>query len=68
LDSFAEKVLEYGADLDADHPGFKDPEYRKRRAEITAIARTHRHGQPLPTVTYTAKEIETWLGLLCFIL
>lgn len=42
LDTFAEKVLEYGDELDADHPGFKDPEYRRRRAEITAIARTHR--------------------------
>lgn len=42
LDTFAEKVLEYGEALDADHPGFKDAEYRKRRADITAIARTHR--------------------------
>ena len=42
LDSFADKTLEYGAELDSDHPGFKDTKYRARRAEITALARTHR--------------------------
>jgi phenylalanine-4-hydroxylase len=42
LDSFAEKVLSYGTDLNSDHPGFKDAAYRQRRADITAIARTHR--------------------------
>jgi len=42
MDSFAEKVLEYGDALDADHPGFKDEEYRKRRNMITSIARTYR--------------------------
>lgn len=42
LDTFASKTLEYGDDLSADHPGFTDPEYRKRRAEITAIAKTYK--------------------------
>jgi phenylalanine-4-hydroxylase len=42
LDSFADKVLSYGAELDADHPGFKDKAYRERRAEITKIARTYK--------------------------
>ncbi len=59
LDSFADKVLSYGAELDADHPGFKDPVYRKRRDEITALAKTYRHGLPLPRVAYTPPEIET---------
>ncbi|KAI9102058.1 Biopterin-dependent aromatic amino acid hydroxylase-domain-containing protein [Phlyctochytrium arcticum] len=60
MDSFAEKVMEYGADLDADHPGFKDPAYRERRNEITRIAKTYRYGEALPRIEYTAAEIKTW--------
>ncbi len=44
LDTFASKVLSYGADLDADHPGFKDAVYRARRAEITTLARQFKTG------------------------
>ncbi|KAJ3321477.1 hypothetical protein HDV06_004146 [Boothiomyces sp. JEL0866] len=60
LDSFAEKVLSYGAELEADHPGFKDPAYRERRQMITNQALTYRHGNPLPHVDYTASEVKTW--------
>lgn len=31
LDRFANQILSYGAELDSDHPGFTDPEYRARR-------------------------------------
>nr|KAJ3412213.1 hypothetical protein HK105_002412 [Polyrhizophydium stewartii] len=47
-------------ELDADHPGFTDPVYRKRRQDITEAAKAHRHGQPLPRVNYTPEEIKTW--------
>lgn len=60
MDGFAEKVLECGEELSADHPGFTDPEYRARRAEITKIARTYRTGQPIPRIEYTEREIATW--------
>ncbi|KAJ1565262.1 hypothetical protein HK405_012791, partial [Cladochytrium tenue] len=60
LDKFGDKVLSYGEELDADHPGFKDPKYRERRAEITAIARSYRHGMQLPYIKYTDEEIKTW--------
>ena len=60
LDTFASKVLSYGAELDSDHPGFTDAAYRKRRAEITAAALSHKHGMALPTVEYTKQEVETW--------
>lgn len=67
LDSYADKVLEAGADLEADHPGFKvpthspqDQAYRERRASIVAMAKTYRHGMEIPRVQYTAEEIATW--------
>lgn len=31
LDTFANQILSYGAELDSDHPGFTDEVYRKRR-------------------------------------
>ncbi|KAL7751772.1 hypothetical protein RI367_002772 [Sorochytrium milnesiophthora] len=60
LDSFAEKVLSYGAELDSDHPGFTDKDYRARRAQITENALRYKTGQPLPRVAYTKDEVETW--------
>jgi phenylalanine-4-hydroxylase len=42
LDLFAHKSLEYGADLDADHPGFSDKAYRERRQEIVTIAKNYK--------------------------
>ena len=60
LDGFAVKTLDFGAELDADHPGFQDEEYRKRRAMIVENARTFRHGDALPRVEYTEEEIATW--------
>ncbi|KAF8981524.1 hypothetical protein BGZ46_002647 [Entomortierella lignicola] len=60
LDTFADKVLEMGEELDADHPGAKDAVYRARRSEITNIAKTYKTGQPIPHIEYTKVEIETW--------
>ncbi|KAG0341353.1 hypothetical protein BG000_009397 [Podila horticola] len=63
LDTFADKVLEMGEELDSDHPGAKDAVYRARRAEITKIAKTYKTGQPIPHVEYTQTEIETWAAV-----
>lgn len=60
LDRFANQILSYGAELDSDHPGFTDPEYRKRRKYFADIAYNYKHGEPLPRVEYTKEEIETW--------
>ncbi|KAL1517131.1 hypothetical protein ABEB36_000938 [Hypothenemus hampei] len=60
LDRFANQILSYGSELDADHPGFTDPVYRARRKYFADIAYNYRHGQKLPHVDYTEEERETW--------
>ena len=46
--------------LEADHPGFNDPAYRRRRDEIAAAALAHRPGDAPPHIVYTATETATW--------
>jgi phenylalanine-4-hydroxylase len=47
-------------DLDPDHPGFRDPEYRARRNTIADIAMSYRPGQPIPPAPYTEQEHRVW--------
>ncbi len=47
-------------ELEADHPGFSDPEYRERRNEISRVALGHEPGQPAPRIVYTDVEMLTW--------
>ncbi len=46
--------------LDPDHPGFRDPEYRARRNAIAQIATNYRPGQPIPHAPYTEQEHDVW--------
>ena len=46
--------------LDPDHPGFRDAEYRARRNQIAAIALGYAPGQPIPPAPYTAEEHRVW--------
>jgi phenylalanine-4-hydroxylase len=60
LDSFSQKTLDAGAELESDHPGFKDMEYRTRRTNIVQAASTYKNGQSIPRQIYSADEIRTW--------
>jgi phenylalanine-4-hydroxylase len=46
--------------LDPDHPGFRDPEYRARRNRIAQIATGYQPGQPIPDAPYTREEHQVW--------
>lgn len=63
LDLIANRVLDAGTDLESDHPGFLDPVYRSRRAELGQLAKEHRWDQSIPQLDYTEKETETWTAV-----
>src|SRR6266436_10454061 len=46
--------------LDPDHPGFRDREYRKRRNEIAQLAMNFQPGDQIPDAPYTAEEHQVW--------
>jgi phenylalanine-4-hydroxylase len=46
--------------LDRDHPGFRDLDYRRRRDAIARQALSHQLGQPAPHVDYTEAEHGVW--------
>ena len=46
--------------LNPDHPGFRDHEYRARRNAIAQIAMSYRPGSPIPAAPYTELEHEVW--------
>ena len=56
------KILSEGEGIqEADHPGFRDPTYRKRRDEITAIALGYDlKDREIPRITYSAEERKVW--------
>lgn len=61
MDLIANRTLDAGTDLQADHPGFHDEEYRGRRAKLAEVALRHRTlNSRIPMTEYTMDEVETW--------
>ncbi|KAL7527800.1 hypothetical protein ACHAWF_002315, partial [Thalassiosira exigua] len=60
LDLVANRTLDAGTDLEADHPGFHDADYRERRAKLAKAALNHRMHHEIPRTEYSKEEVETW--------
>jgi len=46
--------------LGSGHPGFHDPQYRRRRNDLAALSLDWREGDPVPVADYTDVEHEVW--------
>lgn len=55
------RILSEGDGIqEADHPGFHDLAYRKRREQVCNNALDYQMHQPIPSLVYTSEEKETW--------
>lgn len=61
FDHIGKRTLSEGDGIqDADHPGFRDPVYIKRRSEVTNVAMEYRMCEEIPRMKYTEDEIGVW--------
>lgn len=60
VDQLANNVLDGGSDLQADHPGFHDKEYRSRRGMVADVAYNFKYGDEIQRIDYTPYEVQCW--------
>ncbi|KAJ8931620.1 hypothetical protein NQ314_015443, partial [Rhamnusium bicolor] len=68
LDNCNHLMTKFEPDLDMDHPGFSDKEYRERRKQIAEIAFAYKFGDPVPYIKYTETENKTWNAVFTTVL
>jgi phenylalanine-4-hydroxylase len=60
LNNLSLNLQDLDQNLSKDHPGFSDPEYRKRRNDIGQASKGYKIFDPIPRVHYSDKEIDVW--------
>lgn len=60
LPAFEDMPFEDIEELPLEHPGAKDPEYRKRRDQIAGLAKKFRETGEITDMDYTEEEQEVW--------
>ncbi|GLV33710.1 pale [Carabus blaptoides fortunei] len=63
LDNCNHLMTKYEPELDMNHPGFADKEYRARRKEIAEIAFGYKYGDSIPFIQYSEVENKTWASV-----
>ena len=60
LDKVVNSVYNAGMELQTDHPGFQDVEYRKNRDKIADLAGKHEYGKCIQDPEYSPQDHHTW--------